>query len=188
MNKRLVAATSFIFCTVLTLAIMLACSDDGSKSSSSSDNSENSDKARVEVKLPKIGEMVKAEKFEFTITSVTTSTKVGSEYLDEKAPEGALFLILNYKSKNITKETMSSSDIPKIKKIIDPNGTEYSEASSATMYYKTAKGIDEKIISKLNPGITEKSAVVFEVSSDLWKQKGWKAIVDADDDLEFEIK
>ena len=188
MNKRLIAAVSLIFCTLLTLSIMLACSDDSSKSSSSSDKSENSDKAKEEVKLPKIGEMVKSEKYEFTITTVTTATKVGSEYLDEKAPEGALFLILNYKSKNITKETMSSSDIPKIKKIIDPNGTSYSEASSATMYYKTAKGIDEKIISKLNPGITEKSAVVFEVSSDLWKEKGWKAIVDADDDLEFEIK
>jgi len=104
MNKRLIAAVSFIFCTLLTLSIMLACSDDSSKSSTSSDKSENSDKAKEEVKLPKIGEMVKAEKFEFTITTVTTSTKVGSEYLDEKAPEGALFLILNYKSKNITDE------------------------------------------------------------------------------------
>jgi len=56
------------------------------------------------------------------------------------------------------------------------------------MYYKTSKGIDEKLISKLNPGITEKNAVIFEVSSDLWKNKGWKALVKADKEIEFELK
>jgi len=184
MNKRIIGAAGFVFCTALTLSIMLACADDKDSSS----NSEKDSKVKESVSLPKAGEIVKTDKFEITLTSVSVSGIVGDKYFGEKAPEGAIFLIVNYKSKNITKETISAYDLPKIESISDPNGTTYSEAASATMYYKTSKGIDEKLISKLNPGITEKNAVIFEVSSDLWKNKGWKALVKADKEIEFELK
>jgi len=119
MNKRIIGAAGFVFCTALTLSIMLACADDKDSSS----NSEKDSKVKESVSLPKAGEIVKTDKFEITLTSVSVSGIVGDKYFGEKAPEGAIFLIVNYKSKNITKETISAYDLPKIESISDPNGT-----------------------------------------------------------------
>lgn len=135
----------------------------------------------------KVGDVIKTEKFEITVSSVTNRGSVGGEFMSEKAADGALFVVVNFKYKNITKEPITAFSMPDMK-IIDPNGTEYDEASGATAYYQAEINLNKKAVSDLNPGITQKDATVFEVSRDLWKSKGWKLVIDADEDIEVLVK
>jgi len=135
----------------------------------------------------KIGDSIKTEKFDIKVISVTTRASVGGSYMNEKAADGAVFVIVNFSYKNITKEPISSFSVPDVN-IFDPNGTEYDEAAGATVYYHTEINLNKKAISDINPGIAQKDATVFEVSRDLWKSKGWKLIIDADEDIEVQIK
>jgi len=144
-------------------------------------------KTTEEKKQWKIGDTIKTEKFDLIVNSVKYKGRVGGEFLNEKASDGALFVIVNFRYKNITREPVSAFNVPDVK-IIDPNGTEYDEASGATIYYHTEINLNKKAISDINPGITQKDATVFEVSNDLWKNKGWKLLVKADGDILIPIK
>jgi len=172
-----------VFMTLVLLGIIGGDSDDGKTvSGSSGTETEVSEKVKW-----KIGDSIKTEKFDIKVSSVTTKASVGGSYLSEKAADGAIFIAVNFNYKNITKEPIGSSSVPEIK-IFDPNGVEYDEASGATAYYQTEINLNKKIISDINPGISQKDAVVFEVSKDLWKNKGWKLVLDADEDIEIMIK
>jgi len=135
----------------------------------------------------KVGDTIKTDKFEIKVSSVSNRISVGGELINEKATDGALFVVVNFNYKNITKEPVSSFRVPTAK-IIDPNGSEYDEAAGASNKYEIEAGLNKKIVSDINPGITQKDAAVFEVSKDLWKKNGWKLAIDADKDLEVMIK
>jgi len=135
----------------------------------------------------KIGDLIKTDEFEIKISSATTRASVGEEYLREKAADGAVFLIVNFSYKNISKEPINSFGVPKVT-VIDPRGTKYDDASGATSSYGMEINLNKKVLSDINPGITQKDATVFEISKDLWKTKGWKLLIDADKDIELDIK
>lgn len=172
-----------IFITLVVLGII---GGGGEESKTVTANTENKTEV-VEKAKWKIGDSIKTEKFELKVSAVNTKSRVGGEFLDEKAADGAVFLIVNFSYKNITKEPIGSFSVPSVK-VIDPNGTKYDEAAGATAYYQTEINLNKKAISDINPGITQKDATVFEVSKELWANKGWKLIIDADDDIEIDIK
>ena len=160
----------------------------GPENDTSSANAVSESKPAVEEEETyRIGDALKTEKFEIKISPVSVKKYVGNQYFNSKAAEGAVFLIINFRYKNISGKPLSSYSMPEIE-LMDPNGTKYDEASGATEYYHTAANINKNVISDLNPGITQKDAAVFEISSELWKKKGWKLTVDADDDFQIEVK
>ncbi len=180
-----------LFFSFVVVAIIGGAGED-SKTAGVPENKQTSEqtteqKAAEEKEKWKIGDSIKTEKFDVKVSSVTTRASVGGSYMNEKAADGAVFVIVNFSYKNITKEPISSFSVPDVN-IYDPNGTKYDEASGATAYYQTEIDLNKKAISDINPGITQKDATVFEVSKDLWKSNGWKLVVDADDDIEVQIK
>lgn len=181
-----------IFISFVIIGIIAGAGEDKKTATGISDNKQVSDQA-VEQKASedkvkwKIGDSIKSGKFDLKVSSVATRANVGGQFMNEKAADGATFLIVNFNYKNITKEPISSFSVPKVK-IFDPNGTEYDEAAGATIYYQTEINLNKKAISDINPGITQKDATVFEVSRELWKNKGWKLVIDADEDFEIMIK
>lgn len=184
--------SKFIVLNVLIIIFLLGIigsSEEDTKSvnPATTGNQKTEQKADEEKKAWKIGESIKTEKFDLKVSSVTTRVSVGGKYMNEKAADGAVFMIVNFSYKNITKEPIGSFSVPDVK-VIDPNGTKYDEAAGATAYYQTEINLNKKAISDINPGITQKDATVFEVSKDLWKSKGWKLLVDADEDIEIQIK
>jgi hypothetical protein len=159
MKKKFATVFSFI----LFLSMLAACGEDKKQ-------------AQKEVKLWKIGDLIKSDNFEVKISSVNTRASIGGEWFNEKAPEGAIFLTVNFSYKNIAKEPVSPSNVPNIN-LVDPNGTKYEEASGATAFYHTEIKIDKKIFSNINPGITQRDAVVFEIARENWNTKGWKLLL-----------
>lgn len=154
---------------ILFVLLGLACSD--------------SNEPQIQAKL---NEKIATEKFEVTVTSVKSKTKVGTDFIEEVAPEGAVFVIIDFNYKNITDQPINSFSLPDIK-IIDPNNAAYDEAIGASASYSTQMKLETKIASDLNPGIGQKDAAVFEVSKDIWAQKGWKMIIKADKNIEILI-
>ncbi len=128
----------------------------------------------------KVGDIFKTKSFEIKVISVQARKSVGGQFFNEKAPDGASFITVKFQYKNITGKPVSKS--VKVDKLVDPSGTKYDEATGASIHYRTEQRFNKKILSDINPGITVTDGEVFEVANDLWKNKGWKLILDTDDD------
>lgn len=155
---------------VMLAALAMACSD--------SDNEVS--------QTGKIGDKMKTDKFEITVSPVAIRTTVGT-LMKETASTGAVFVAIPYKFKNISKEPVSTTDAPDIK-LVSPEGTEYDPAVGASMSYSMERKNDNKIISDINPGITQNDSTVFEVAKEEWAKKGWKIRISADKTLDVIAK
>lgn len=135
----------------------------------------------------KLRETIKTDKFALTVQSVTPRNFVGNQFLNEKAPNGATFIAVNFNYKNISNEPISSFSMPDVK-LIDPNNVTYEPAIGASSYYAAQINLNKKVASDLNPGITQSDASVFEVSKENWAKKGWKLRLSADKNIDITIK
>ena len=172
-KEKFVALVSFVFCVCLIVGLSIACG-------------ENSPKKPAAI-TGKVGETLKSDNFEITVTSITSSKTIGGGFVTEKAGEGAIFVIVNYKSKNITSKPISSFSLPRVI-LIDPDNTVYEKASGASSMYKASGGIDTKVLSDLNPGITQRDANAFEIANENWKKSGWKVRIKADKNIDVIAK
>jgi RNA polymerase subunit RPABC4/transcription elongation factor Spt4 len=125
-------------------------------------------------KTYKVGESFKTDNLEITITSIDKRTSV----VGVDASEGAVYLAVAYKYKNIGNTAISGFSSRVEIKLMAPDGTEYDSDSAASMGYAVEIGANEKVISDLNPGITVKGGDVFEVAKDKLKVAGWKLNVE----------
>lgn len=162
----------FAFVTVLLVLIGLSIACGGSSEPA---------------KQGKVGEKISTEKFEIIVSSVNTRNSVGGQFFQEKAAQGAVFVVVTFSYKNISKEPIGSFSMPSVK-IVDPNNVSYDSTTGASGAYATEIDLDKKIASDLNPGITQKDAEVFEVSKENWAKAGWKIIIKADNDIEITVK
>jgi hypothetical protein len=145
-------------------------------------NSATSEKPAKEVKqetVYKLDEPIQGKSLEVTVTDVTQKTSVGSQYLNEKASEGAILIAIQWQYKNTSDKPVKSYSKPEMK-LIDSNNTEYNSDLGKTSYYATEAKLDSKVWSDLNPGITVKDAAVFEISKEAYAKGGWVAIVKLD--------
>ncbi len=155
---------------VMLAALAMACSDGDNEVS----------------KTGKIGDKLKTDKFEIKVSPLVIRTTVGS-LMKETASTGAIFVAIPYTFKNISKEPVSTTDAPDIK-LVSPEGTEYDPAVGASMSYSMERKNDTKIISDINPGITQNESTVFEVAKEEWNKKGWKIRISADKTMDVIAK
>lgn len=152
--------------------------------SSENDNGTNQQLAE----FPKVGEMVETDNFEITLTKFVEKSVVGSRYFNQKASEGAIFVAVEFKYKNISGNPISSFKLPRKLKLIGPDGIEYASDMGASSRYATETKNNSKIMSDLNPGITSNTSKVFEIAIDSWKQPGWYLLIDADDNVYYKLR
>ncbi len=153
---------------LIVIGIFWAIGDGETAASNSSSSSDT---------VLNIGDTVSTSKIELNITKAKKLNKVGSEYFESSPSEGAIYVAIDYKYKNISKEPLSMWNQPTVS-LISPEKTKYSQDISASGYYATEQDFDEKVISDLNPGITVKTAVVFEVSKEEIAKEGWMIDID----------
>lgn len=141
-----------------------------------------------QVTTAKIGDVIKTDKFEITITDISEKVKVGTEYLNKKPSEGATFVAVKIKYKNITTQPIGMFSQKPTINLVGPNNVEYNNDIDATSYYAGEVDPDSKIVSDLNPGITVNDAEVFEISKEDYAKSGWKLKVKSDKEAEIAIK
>ncbi|MGA5304691.1 DUF4352 domain-containing protein [Nucisporomicrobium flavum] len=106
---------------------------------------------------PGMGDPVRDGKFEFTVTKLDCSkSKVGSEYLNEKAQ--GKFCIISVTVKNIGKEAQIFDGSSQ--KAYDGGGTEFSNDTSAEIY---ANEGSPTFLQEINPGNQVKGRLIFDV-------------------------
>jgi len=125
-----------------------------------------------------IGDTLKTKKVALIVTNASKTRRVGDEYFGSTASEGAVYIAVKFKYKNISGSSIGMFGKPGVT-LLDPNGNEYEEDMGATTSYASQIGVDEKILSDLNPGITVNSCAVFEVSEEMLASAGWKIAVSA---------
>lgn len=165
-----------------------SASSSSSPTETTSGSEAPSESQKKPVDLPKVGQMVKTDKFEITLTKFVEKSIVGSEYFNQKASEGATFVAVEFKYKNISGKPISSFSLPHNIKLVGPDGIKYESDTGASSNYATETKNNSKIMSDLNPGITSNTSKVFEISIDSWKQLGWSLLIDADDDVYYKLK
>ncbi|MFI7598997.1 DUF4352 domain-containing protein [Actinoplanes sp. NPDC049681] len=106
---------------------------------------------------PGLGDPVRDGKFEFTVTKLDCSkTKVGSEFLNEKAQ--GKFCIISVTVKNIGKEAQTFDGSSQ--KAYDAEGTEFSNDTGAEIY---ANEGSPTFLQEINPGNQVKGKLIFDV-------------------------
>lgn len=167
-------------------------SNEGNSNTQSATTTSNSSSKKETKEQPKeqqvfkVGDVIKTNKFEITITSIQEKAKVGSQYFESSPSEGGTYVAIQWKYKNTSDKPIGAFSFPVVR-LLDKNGTKYDSDITASSSFATELKLDEKILSDLNPGITVKAASVFEVSKDSFKQGGWKLLVDADKDMNVNV-
>ena len=154
----------FVLVAIIIIGALGAMFADGDENSTSSPSES--------VQTYKIGEVFQTKKFEITVTNVSKKYSVGDMFWNETPAEGAVYVTVQWKYKNITEEPISSFSTPDIK-LVSPKGTEYRTDSAASAAFASQVNPNEKILSDLNPGITTTAADVFEVAESLIVEDGW---------------
>ena len=189
-NKKPIYKKWWVWVLVgILLLIIVSAAGGGDDSSSSGNASTKETKAETATEAPttKIGDVLTTDKFEITVESVETRTKVGGQYFDSTPSEGGIYVVINWNYKNISDSPISSWSCPSLH-IKDANGTEYDADIGATSSFATEIDLDRKVLSDLNPGISVKDAEVFEVSEELYQAGGFSVFVDADKDFTLPLE
>lgn len=134
--------------------------------SKSSEPKKEQPKQKEEAKTAKIGDTLKVGKVEFVVSKKSTANKVGPEMLEKKA--NGTFLILDVSVKNNDKESITTdSSFFKLK----ANGKTYEADGEATIY---ANDNNNFLAQDVNPDVTVKGKIVFDVPADVAKSNDLK--------------
>ncbi|MCY7786907.1 DUF4352 domain-containing protein [Bacillus inaquosorum] len=161
---------TFILAVVVIIIIANIGGGGGSEATS---KTSSSSKAATE-KTYNIGDTVKTEKTEVTVTKVEDRDSVGTQYIEKKASDGGTIVAVQYTIKNVSKKPISSFSIPTVK-LVDGDGTSYDSDIDASSTYATETKVDNsKILSDLNPNIKVTDVKAFEVDKDAYAKGTWK--------------
>lgn len=113
-----------------------------------------------------------------TIVSVETTDAVGSQYVRERASQGATYVVVNYTLRNNGNRPLSIFEAPDMD-LVDGAGVRYDEDAGATSAYIVANDeeIDANALSNLNPGVTTRDADVYEIATDRFNRATWQLAV-----------
>lgn len=144
------------------------------------------DPAELAAPTHHVGDAVKTSRYEIKVIQSGTTSVVGNEFLNEKAGQGATFVVVVWTLKNISERGISGTSLPTDVYLYDASGQRYSRDFGATMAFTAANDqIDSKLVSDLNPGVSTTEADVFEVGSANYDPNTWKVVIEADKDVVF---
>lgn len=178
-----------VLTVVLALVILGVIGSAGGKKNSTTTtttNSSSSQTAKKEEPVSKVGDVIKTDKFEITITSIEEKAKVGNQYISKSPSDGGTYIAVQWQCKNVSDKPIGSFSLPTIH-LVDSNGTKYDADIDASGTFATEVKLDSKVLSDLNPGITVKNAGVFEISKETYQKGGWKLLINADKDVNVSV-
>jgi TM2 domain-containing membrane protein YozV len=172
-----------IFVVLIIVVIVIAVNIPSDSSTSNSLNIVKSSLNTVNTEpLSNLGDTLKASSIYLIVTNIKPLSSIGgNDFVEATRPsEGAIYLTVQYKYKNISNKALGMFSKPTIS-LVDPNGNSYDADIAASGAFAMEVDDNEKVISDLNPGISVKSSTVFEVANELLQQPGWCLHVEFDD-------
>jgi hypothetical protein len=116
-------------------------------------------KADAEAKAPRIGDTVAVGNFSVAVSTPKQSPTIGDRFLNQKA--NGIYWVIPVAVRNDDKEarTVDSSMF----ELVSGSGIKYEPDSTAAMY---ANSDSDFFLKKINPGITIKGYIVFDMPTD----------------------
>lgn len=107
----------------------------------------------------KLGQQFTLGNYTYTIAKFEATRRIGSEFSNKKAEDGAKFLVLYYSIRNNAKDTQTvlSDDF----NITDVQQRTFTPDSDGPFYLGS-----DFLLTQLQPGVTKKTATVFELPDD----------------------
>jgi hypothetical protein len=114
-----------------------------------------------------LGERFQLGDFAYVVNKVTARKSVGGQFVNEKASDGAIFLIVDYTIENLGRETETvlTDDF----KIRDSQGRTFSPSSDANTALAMSGKSKDLIVSQLQPGLKKNMSTAFEVPEEAAK-------------------
>lgn len=132
-----------------------------------------------------IGETITTNGLEITVKKVQKANSISTQWATDTPSTGAIFVIVEYKYKNIGKEALNIFNSPSVS-LHDTDSTEYTKDTTATLAYESVMDYLDKIGDSINPGITVNDAAVFEIAKEKLNTDGWIFSI-ADEDVKVKI-
>jgi TM2 domain-containing membrane protein YozV len=179
-KKALIIILAIIFIPLI-IGILISSLSGGSENKGNTNVSTPSNQtvAAPAVSAYFIGDTLKSNRINLIVTGVERKTQIGEDG-SKKPSEGAIFVAVRYKYKNVSTEAIGMFSHPSIN-LVDPSGNKYDADADASTEFSDQIQDNEKIISDLNPGITVRASYVFEVSQELFNTSSWHLTVEFDD-------
>lgn len=120
-----------------------------------------------------VGEQFTLGDFTYVTQDVETRKRLGNEFVNSTANQGASFVLVSFLIRNEGNqtETVLTDDF----KIVDQRGREFRPSADATTTLSMS-GNSDFLLSQLQPGITKQSMTAFEVPDEVVRQ-GFTLIV-----------
>jgi len=171
---------------LFVLIIIISAVNSGGSGNQSSGVNKKGTASQPETKY-KVGDIIKTDKLEITVTKAEERASVGDTYFVKSPSQGGTFVTVQYNYKNVSGTPIGSFSQPRVQ-LVDSKGTKYDSDIGASGNFATELKIDTKILSDLNPGITVNNAEVFEISKELYTAGSWDLLIHADKDYKVTIK
>ena len=138
-SNKWIKIFAYVLVFVISFGIMLkilsitSSTSKASTNSHTSVNSSNSTSKTSSETTYNVTDTILTSKIELNITRVRKLYSVGSKYLVVKPSEGAIYVAVDYKYKNITKEPLVYGYKPEVS-LLNPDKAKYSADFNATTY------------------------------------------------------
>lgn len=142
---------------------------------------------RADGNLVQVGQSFNLDGIQATVVSVKIANHVGSEFMESKPAEGGEYIAVVWKYKNVSHAPIDAMSAPELQ-LIDAQGTTYEPDDGASASYSVDVGSTEKALSDINPGITIKDAVVFEISKADFDASTWCIKVKDNSDIKISLQ
>lgn len=139
-------------------AVILFTGDSTSEGGKIVEGEKQSSTGKEEVVVAKVGETLELDGVQFLVKGFEYTNVFGTnEFLQEKASEGAVLLVLDVSVTNNSSEEINTDS--SFFKVIDDTGAEFESM--------TVLGEDTLLFESINPRLSRSGKVVFEVPIDL---------------------
>lgn len=107
--------------------------------------------------------------------TVEDRTDVGDPAQLREPGRGGVYVVVRYSTTNEGETRLPMSDLPMIR-LIDPNGRAAYPDPTATDVFRSEvnSGVERTREGDLNPGVSIRQGVVFELAANAWSKPGWQ--------------
>ncbi len=152
-----------VILAIIAIAVISSAAGGGNKTNSTNTKTASTPKTSTKAAvLPKIGEVARDGKFEFTVASVKCgqpSVSDTSGYVTKSAQGQYCLLALTVKNIGDKQQYFSESD----QKLLNANKVEYSSDSTATLYLSNNS---DSFLAQINPGNSVDGVLVYDIPKD----------------------
>jgi hypothetical protein len=160
---------------MLLTATLAACSPGSNGSADGPSGAAQAGKPAEQPHRP--SEQIRLGDLGLVLQPAVVKHQVGLDIAPAVAADGGVLVLIRFSVTNLSAKPVSAANLPEIK-LVDDKGTQYAPDAGKTGLYAMASKFDSKLFSDLNPGITVKNAVVFEVSKDSFNPATWVVVTD----------